>query len=115
MRYASKTNIKISPHAMQRIKERTELSARNDIMKYISQARYYGIQIHLLNHTNYFNFGIPENLFIYLKKHLYNYASDRLILYRDNIFCFTGAKDRTLKTIMVVPKNYIGWWKNGKT
>ena len=111
MRYASKTNIKISSHAMQRIKERTEFSVKNDIYNYISKARYYGVHVDQLSIDNYQKFNIPENLFIHLKKNFYYFYSDKIILYRDTILCFTGHKDRTLKTIISVPNKYKGWWK----
>lgn len=109
--YASKTNIKISSHAMQRVKERTCLSVKNEIMKYISQARYYGIHIRNLSRDNIIDFKISVDFYHFLKGNFYSYASDELILYKDNVFCFTGHKNRTLKTVINIPNKFKGWWK----
>lgn len=113
MRYASKTNIRLTAHGMQRMKERTSASVRNDILNLVSKARSYGICVDLLDRENYSKYNIPYSLYRFAKGNVYAYRSDRLFLYRDHIFCFTGSKDRTLKTVLNIPEELRGWWKNG--
>lgn len=112
MPYASKTNIKITAHGMQRIKERTSMSVRSDILNLVSKARCYGVHIDRLDKNNYKNFGLSKELYNFAKQNCYAHKSDKLFLYRDHIFCFTGYKDRTLKTVLSIPEAQKGWWKN---
>ena len=113
MRYSSKSNIRLTSHGMQRVKERTPYSVKNEILNFVAQARYYGIKIDLLNKENYKNFNLPWDLYKYVKNNCYAHSSDRLFLFRDYIFCFTGNKDKTLKTMFKIPEEFKGWWKNG--
>lgn len=113
MHYASKTNIKVTAHGMQRMKERTSVSVRNEIISLVSKARFYGICVDLLDKENYSKYNIPYPLYKFAKKNVYSYRSDRLYLFRDHIFCFTGSKDKTLKTVINIPEEMKGWWKNG--
>lgn len=112
MHYASKTNIKITAHGMQRVKERTPFSSRNEILNLVAKARFYGVRINLLTKENYKDFGLSWDLYKFAKGNCYPKNSDRLFLYRDYIFCFTGNKDKTLKTIFCIPDQLKGWWKD---
>lgn len=112
MRYASKTNIKITAHGMQRMKERTSMTVKNDILNLVSKARSYGIYIDQLDRYNYKDFNLSWDLYKFVKGNVYAHRSDRLLLYRDHIYCFTGNKDRTLKTVFCIPEHLKGWWKD---
>lgn len=113
MHYASKTNIKLTSHGMQRIKERTSMTVKTDILNLVSKARFYGIRIDQLTRENYQEHKLPYELYKFAKGNVYAHRSDRLFLYRDHIFCFTGNKDRTLKTVLNIPEEMRGWWQNG--
>ena len=113
MRYASKTNIRFTAHGMQRMKERTFVTSRNEILSLVSKARFYGIRIDQLDKFNYAEHNLPFELYKFVKGNIYSHRSDRLFLYRDHIFCFTGNKDKTLKTVLNIPEQFYGWWKNG--
>ena len=89
MAYASKTNIRLTSHGIQRMKERTSMTVKNDILNLVSKARCYGIRIDCLDRNNYKDFGLSYELYRFTKGSVYAHYSDRLFLYKDHIFHHT--------------------------
>ena len=94
-------DFKISYHAKQRAAERIGLTKECDIQKLAKAAKFYGVEISLLNKDNYEKNNISYDMYRYLKNHYGKYSNtDKNYYYKDLVFVFAGYRSRSLKTIV---------------
>ena len=104
----STDKIIISDHAMLRIKERTDYSQKNNIRRFVTDARYKGINVNNLNNSNCELYGTTPKILSYVKSHFRtSNNSNKIILYKNSIFVFSGKKSRTLVTVVNLDKENI--------
>lgn len=113
MIYASGKKVKISDHALQRFHERTNIPTK-DIKSYLSSVRNSGIHLESLTpyvcEKMHYNFSL--SFYHYLTHYfVQKYNSNKIILYKDNVFIFAGNNSRTLITVIEIPDSFKGWWK----
>lgn len=104
----SSKKIIITDHALQRIKERTDYSQKQNIRKFVTDARYKGINVSLINAYNCKSFGISSRVYNYITSHFYvNSNRNKIIYYNNSIFVFAGNKSRSLITVVNLDKEKI--------
>lgn len=101
----SASKIVITTHAMQRIKERTDFVQKQDIKRFVANARYKGVHLNLISFNNCNDFGISKEAYNYIKKHFFKCDNhNKLIYYKNSVFVFSGNKSRTLVTVVNLDK-----------
>lgn len=101
----STSKINITSHAMQRIKERTDFSQKQDIKKFVSNARYKGVHVNLISPENCMSYGISVDTYKYIRSHFkQSNNSNKILYYKNSVFVFSGNKSRTLVTVVNLNK-----------
>lgn len=93
--------IKLTLHAKQRASERLNINKDSEIQKLAHAAKYKGVKIRALTYDNHEDYGIPTDLYRYLKNHYAHYTNnDKSYYYKGYVYVFSGDGSRTLKTIV---------------
>lgn len=96
-----KKNITLTAHAIQRARERFNITSNDELKSLAANAKNKGIKIWVLDIDNYKKLGLTWNTYRYLKnKYAHNFSTQKSYYYKDKVFVFQGKNGQTLKTIV---------------
>lgn len=93
-------DIKICPHAKQVASQRLHINSERELQKLGGIVKRNGLNLVLVNSTNYETYGLSYEHYKWLKDKYYHFNSDYVYFHKGYFFIFTGRHNNTLRTII---------------